>query len=154
MLDEAGVVAAPGVADVEPGGVVVADAVDPGVPAAGVPAPGVPGPGVAAAVVVVVVVDVPVGESPATWFVTVAWQRTSAPPPFPEPLHWSMWMGNELLVVDDAATVQTNATLVPPLPEPLHWPTVAAPTEEMPGVLAGLQLPGAPLPVISEPMHW
>ncbi len=55
-----------------------------------------------------------------TSFVTDAWQFTSAPPPLPEPLHWSMFTGNVAVTVDDPVTEHTNLTLVPPFPEPLH----------------------------------
>lgn len=151
---------APGVGVLAPVGVV--EAVWVGVPVEAVPA------GVADAVVPVGVADavVPVGvdvadavgvnvaDPAATMLVTVALQFTSAPPPLPEPLHWSMFTGSVVVMVDPPVTVQTNPTLVPPFPEPLHCPTVAAVTEVTPGVFAGVQKPGAPVPVITEPMHW
>jgi hypothetical protein len=87
-------------------------------------------------------------------FVTVAWQVTSAPPPLPEPLHWSTFTKSDAVIVDGPVTEQTKPTLVPPLPEPLHWPTVAWDTEVTPAVLAGVQVPGAPVPVITDPTHW
>ena len=84
---------------------------------------------------------------------TVAVHRTSEPPPFAEPLHWSTFTGSDADVVDPVPTEQMNPTLVPPLPEPLHWPTVAAVTDVIPAVLTGVQDPGAPGPVMTEPMH-
>ena len=96
------------------------------------------------------------GAGATTWvrtFLTVAVQRTSEPPPFAEPLHWSTFTEKAEVIVDPVVTEQMNETLVPPLPEPLHWPTVAAATEVIPGVLTGVQLPGAPGPVITDPMH-
>jgi hypothetical protein len=99
VLDEVGVIDAVRVDDGEPAGAVVADGVVPGVPDAGVPDAGVPDAGVPDAGVpdagapvpgVATAVGVSVGEAAATVFVTVASHRTSAPPPFPEPLHWSM----------------------------------------------------------------
>ena len=112
--------------------------------------------GVADPVGVAVGVAVGVGVSgvATTSFVTVAVQIVSAPPPLPEPLHWSMFTASVEVSVDPVVTVQTNPTLVPPLPEPLHCPTVAAVTEVTPGVFAGVQVPGAPVPVITEPTHW
>ncbi len=89
-----------------------------------------------------------------TRFETVAWQMVSAPPPFAEPLHWSMFTASVVVVVDVPSTEQVKPTLVPPLPEPLHCPTVAALTEVTPGVFTGVQVPGAPVPVIVEPTHW
>ena len=85
---------------------------------------------------------------------TVAVHRTSEPPPFAEPLHWSTFTGSDADVVEPVPTEQMKPTLVPPLPEPLHWPTVAAVTDVMPGVLTGVQVPGAPGPVMTDPMHW
>jgi hypothetical protein len=70
-------------------------------------------------------VGVGVSGVAATKFDTLAVQLTSAPPPLPEPLHWSMFTGSVVVIVEDPDTVHMNATLVPPLPEPLHWPTVA-----------------------------
>jgi len=105
---------------------------------------------------VVVTEGVPVGTTTVggiTWFETVAWHVTSAPPPLPEPLHWSMWIGSVAVVVEPE-TVQTNPTLVPPFPDPLHWPTVACCTEVTPAVFAGVQVPGAPVPVMTESTHW
>ncbi len=117
---------------------------------------GVEVPGVAEAVDVEVAdaVDVAVGVAAKNWFVTVARHLTSEPPPFAEPLHWSMFTGSEEVMVDSTLTMQMNPTLVPPLPDPLHWPTVASDTDVTPGVLAGLQIAGAPGPLITEPMHW
>ena len=99
-----------------------------------------------------------VGEGDAvaarmTTLLTVAVHRTSEPPPFAEPLHWSTFTGSDADVVEPVPTEQMNPTLVPPLPEPLHWPTVAAVTDVIPGVLTGVQDPGAPGPVMTEPMH-
>ena len=99
-------------------------------------------------------VGVGVSDVEATKFVTVAVQLTSAPPPLPEPLHWSTFTGSVVVIVDAPVTMHANPTLVPPLPEPLHCPTVAAVTDVTPGVFAGVQLPGAPVPVITEPTHW
>jgi hypothetical protein len=110
--------------------------------------------GVPVAVAVADTLWVAVGVGARTWFVTVAVHCTSEPPPFAESLHWSMFIGSVVVMVDPPVTVQTNPTLVPPLPEPLHCPTVAALTEVIPGVFAGVQMAGAPGPVISEPTHW
>ena len=134
----------------------------PGVPVAGVAVEGAPGVAVGADPTGVAVgadptgvaVGVGAGGGTTRSFVTVAVQRTRAPPPFAEPLHWSTFTGSVVVVLDPPVTEQTKPTLVPPLPEPLHWPTVAAATEVTPGVLAGVQVPGAPVPVISEPTHW
>jgi len=84
---------------------------------------------------------------------TVAVHRTSEPPPFAEPLHWSTFTGSDADVVEPVPTEQMKPTLVPPLPELLHWPTVAAVTDVMPGVLTGVHVPGAPGPVMTDPMH-
>ena len=125
----------------EPVGEAVAEPVGEAVaePVAVADAVGVPGPGVG------------VGT---TWLLTVASHVTSAPPPFPEPLHWSTFTAIAAFIVEPAVTVQMKATLPPPFPELLHCPTVAAATEVIPGVLAGVQKPGAPVPVITEPTHW
>jgi hypothetical protein len=96
-------------------------------------------------------VAVGVGVEAITSFVIVALHVTSAPPPFPESLHWSMCIGRAALVVP--FTEQMKPTLVPPLPEPLHWPTVACETDVTPAVFAGVQVPGAPGPVITESTH-
>jgi hypothetical protein len=52
------------------------------------------------------VVAVPVAEGVATWFVTAAVHRTTAPPPLPEPLHWSTFTGSAAVIVDSPVTVQ------------------------------------------------
>lgn len=105
-----------------------------------------------------VALDVALGDGDAVaarmTLLTVAVHRTSEPPPFAEPLHWSTFSDSEADVVEPVLTEQMNPTLVPPLPEPLHWPTVAAVTEVMPGVLTGVHVPGAPGPVMTDPMHW
>lgn len=112
---------------------------------------------VADVAVAVGVADVAVADGVAvegtTWLLTVDEQFTKAPPPLPEPLHWSTLTARDEVIVEPVVTVQMNPTLVPPLPEPLHCPTVAAETEVTPGVLAGVQLPGPPVPVITDPMH-
>lgn len=100
-----------------------------------------------------VTVAVEVAGGGETSFVTVAVQRTSEPPPFAEPLHWSTFTTRVEVAVDPSVTRQINPTLVPPFPESLHWPTVAALTEVTPGVFAGLQIAGAPGPVIADPAH-
>ena len=99
-------------------------------------------------------VGVGVTGAATTTELTVAWHRTSAPPPFAEPLHWSTLTGSTEVVVELVVTVQTKPTLVPPFPELLHCPTVAAETDVTPGVFTGVQVPGAPGPVMTDPMHW
>ena len=125
-----------------------------GVAVAGVAVGADDGTGVAVAAAVV---GVAVGEAEAVaarmTLLTVAVHRTSEPPPFAEPLHWSTFTGSEADVVEPVLTEQMNPTLVPPLPELLHWPTVAAVTDVMPGVLTGVHVPGAPGPVMTDPMH-
>lgn len=56
----------------------------------------------------------------ATSFTTVTSQTTSAPPPFAEPLHWSIFRGSAWVMLEPGVTLQVKRTFVPPLPEPLH----------------------------------
>jgi len=57
------------------------------------------------AVAVAEAVAVDVAGAATTSFVTVAVQITSAPPPLPEPLHWSTFTGSVAVIVDAPVTV-------------------------------------------------
>jgi len=86
-----------------------------------------------------------VEEAARTWFVMLAEQITSAPPPLAEPLHWLI----RTLTLDDFEpdAVHFSPTRVPPLADPLHCVIVA------PVVVAG----NGSQPVVMpppDPTHW
>jgi hypothetical protein len=83
---------------------------------------------------------------------TVHFTRVSAPPPFPEPLHWV----TVALVVLPIGAHTTVGWVPPPLPDPLHWftvaPDVGVPTEMS---LMNLTLHVTLLPPpTTMPLHW
>ena len=58
-------------------------------------------------------------------YVSEAVHMTVAPPPFPEPLHWSTVTRSTAVSVEVVTVHRTRIVAPPPLPEPLHWVTVA-----------------------------
>lgn len=86
-----------------------------------------------------------IGAAASTLFVMVAEQTVRVPPPFDEPLHWSMMKARPEDCVPLA--VQVNEA-PPPFPEPLHWVIVAL------VVVAGSGLQARTVPVVAEPTHW
>jgi len=83
---------------------------------------------------------------------TVHLTRVSAPPPFPEPLHWV----TVALVVLPIGAHTTVGWVPPPVPDPMHWLTV---TPDV-GVLAEMLLITVTLhvtllpPPKATPLHW
>jgi len=81
--------------------------------------------------------------------VTVVVHVTVAPPPLPEPLHWSIAIGTVFgLPVTEQVTLRVAP---PPLPEPLHWLTVGG--VGAPDVFGGLQKVGSAPPPVPDSTH-
>ncbi len=113
------------------------------------------GVGVTVGVGVIVGVGVTVGVGDGgtvTLLVRLVRQVTVAPPPFPEPLHWSTETVRSDVVVEPEPTVhRTRRVPPPPFPDPLHWVTVA------PLVVAGKGLQtvvGTVPPPVPAELHW
>ncbi len=97
----------------------------------------------------VAVVAAPAVAAPAPLIVTV--QVTSAPPPFPEPLH-CLIVGTEAVVLAGATLHLTRCVPPPPLPELSHCWICA---EVLLGVELGMHtVVGCVPPPCPEPMHW
>jgi hypothetical protein len=77
-------------------------------------------------------------------------QVTVAPPPFPDPLHWSTVTGSAEVCVDGSTEHRTRMVPPPPLPELLHWVTVA-PVVLPSGVHSVV---GAVPPPCPDTLHW
>ena len=84
-----------------------------------------------------------------TRFVRDAVQVTVAPPPLPEPLHWSIVTGIAALLVDDVTVHCTRRVAPPPLPEELHWLMAALVVL----FLGAQSVVGLAPPPVPEPMH-
>ncbi|MEO7442268.1 MAG: hypothetical protein ABIW46_01895 [Acidimicrobiales bacterium] len=90
------------------------------------------------------------GGAGITLLVIEAVHVTVAPPPFPDPLHWSIVTGSAVEVVDAVTVHFTRIVPPPPLPELLHWVTVALMVAP-----SGLHdVVGWVPPPRPEPLHW
>jgi hypothetical protein len=75
---------------------------------------------------------------------------TVAPPPLPEPLHWSIVTGSAALVVDGDTVHLTRIVPPPPFPELVHWVTAALLV-----LPSGLQdTVGCVPPPVPDWLHW
>jgi len=75
---------------------------------------------------------------------------TVPPPPFPEPLHWSMVTGSAEVWVDGVTVHFTRMVPPPPLPELLHWVIVALVVLPI-GIHTTVGWVPPPWP---DPLHW
>jgi hypothetical protein len=95
-------------------------------------------------------VGVAVGSTTAvTKLLMFVLQVTVAPPPLPEPLHWSTWTRSADVTVDVGTVQVTRPAAPPPLPEPLHCVTSAFVVLE-----TGAQAVPPAAPSVADPTHW
>jgi hypothetical protein len=85
-------------------------------------------------------------------FVTETVQPTSAPPPFPDPLHWSTVTGRAEDWLEGVTVHTTRNGAPPPLPEPSHWVMSALVVE--PVGKHNVVGPDGETPPAPELLHW